>query len=130
MFPDSEDRNKMGLVGNMSVGKSDSSGYKVSTFSAGRDFILRRRKSTDLPLDLQKRTISGVHPWIRRYWNLGRQSIEGLSLARELSRNPDLLVAVHPTRAGHQTAKFMHDTMEGHVTRLWDSPHQRSFDEI
>ncbi|SFP26156.1 nucleoside ABC transporter ATP-binding protein [Oscillibacter sp. PC13] len=108
-----EDRNKMGLIGDMSV----------------KDNIVL--KSTEAPkfsqaggLRLKKKEIREYAEQMREKYDIRCTSIEQQSrslsggnqqkviLARELESDPDLLVAVHPTRGLDIGAtRFVHDTM-------------------
>ncbi len=109
-----EDRNKMGLVGNMSVAENlILQDTKSARFSAGRGFYLKKKEIHRFALDLQKKNDIRCASVDQEVRNLSGGNQQKVILARELSRNPDLLVAVHPTRGlDIGAAKFVHDTME------------------
>jgi len=108
-----EDRNKMGLIGDMSV--ADNIVLKeteTDKFSKARGFVLNKgeiksyaekmREKYDIrctSVDQTARSLSG-----------GNQ--QKVILARELEGSPDLLVAVHPTRGLDIGAtRFVHDSI-------------------
>jgi simple sugar transport system ATP-binding protein len=108
-----EDRNKMGLIPNMSVQdnivlkSTDSSAFSAANGAylkkkAMHDYADRMREKYDIrceSIDQEVRNLSG-----------GNQ--QKVILARELEGDPDLLVAVHPTRGLDVGAsRFIHDTM-------------------
>ena len=88
-----EDRNKMGLIGNMSV----------------KDNIVL--KATDA-LKMQEKYDIRCTSVEQETRNLSGGNQQKVILARELEGSPDLLVAVHPTRGLDIGAtRFVHDTM-------------------
>ncbi len=108
-----EDRNKAGLIGNMSV--EDNLVLKLtkdSRFSDGKGFRLKWKAVHDYALALQKKydiRCSSVKEEAR---NLSGGNQQKVILARELEASPDLMVAVHPTRGlDIGAARFIHDSI-------------------
>lgn len=108
-----EDRNRMGLVGNMTV--EDNlvlKDTKKTEFSFGHGICLKQKEINQFALMMQEQNdirCSSVKQEVR---NLSGGNQQKIILARELNMNPDLLVAVHPTRGLDIGAtKFVHDTM-------------------
>jgi len=108
-----EDRNKMGLIGDMSIEENlILKRTEDPEFSVGHGFCLKKkeirafaekkREQNDIrctSVEQDTRTLSG-----------GNQ--QKVILARELDGSPELLVAVHPTRGLDIGAtSFVHDTM-------------------
>ncbi len=108
-----EDRNKMGLIGNMSV--KDNIVLKATdtpAFSSGHGFHLKKKAIRDYALKMQEKydiRCSSIEQEVR---NLSGGNQQKVILARELEDDPDLLVAVHPTRGLDIGAtRFVRDTM-------------------
>lgn len=108
-----EDRNRMGLVGNMTVSENlilrDTS---KPQFSYGKGLCLKKKVIHDFALTTQKINdirCSSVEEEVR---NLSGGNQQKVILARELNKEPDVLVAVHPTRGLDIGAtQFVHDRM-------------------
>lgn len=108
-----EDRNLQGLIGDMSI--SDNLVLKLTDsprFSCGKGLLLKKREINSYASSL-------VEKYDVRCTSVG-QDVRSLSggnqqkviLARELESDPDLLVAVHPTRGLDIGAtRFVHDQM-------------------
>ncbi len=106
-----EDRNKMGLIGNMSIKENlVLKSTKKPSFSVGKGFFLKKRAMT-VYADQMKESYdircSSVEQETR---NLSGGNQQKVILARELEENPDLLVAVHPARGLDIGAtRYIHD---------------------
>ena len=108
-----EDRNKMGLVGDMSV--KDNIVLKAtgeSRFSDAKGFHLKKKAIRDYALQMQEKYDIRCASIEQEARNLSGGNQQKIILARELEGDPDLLVAVHPTRGLDIGAtRFVHDTM-------------------
>ena len=108
-----EDRNKMGLIGNMSV--KDNIVLKSTDtpqFSRAKGFFLKKKAIRDYALKMQEKYDIRCASIEQEARNLSGGNQQKVILARELEGNPDLLVAVHPTRGLDIGAtRFVHDTM-------------------
>ena len=108
-----EDRNKMGLIGDMSV--ADNIVLKstdTAAFSSGKGFFLKKKAIRQYALDMQKKYDIRCASIDQEARNLSGGNQQKVILARELEGAPDLLVAVHPTRGLDIGAtRFIHDTM-------------------
>ena len=108
-----EDRNKAGLVGNMSV--SDNLVLKTTKdprFSDANGLHLKKKAIRNYALEMQKKFDIRCSSVDQEARNLSGGNQQKVILARELENNPDLLVAVHPTRGLDIGAtRFVHDTM-------------------
>ena len=108
-----EDRNLQGLVGNMTV--ADNLVLKSTgsdRFSRGHGFSLKKRAIEDYAHEMAEKydiRCASVDQEVR---NLSGGNQQKVILARELESEPDLLVAVHPTRGLDIGAtRFIHDRM-------------------
>ena len=108
-----EDRNKMGLIGDMSV--ADNIVLKstdTAAFSSGKGFFLKKKAIRQYALEMQKKYDIRCASIDQEARNLSGGNQQKVILARELEGAPDLLVAVHPTRGLDIGAtRFIHDTM-------------------
>ena len=108
-----EDRNKMGLVGNMSV--MENIVLKETgdpRFSDAKGWHLKKRAIRTYAEAMQKKYDIRCTSVAQESRNLSGGNQQKVILARELENNPDLLVAVHPTRGLDIGAtRFVHDTM-------------------
>ena len=108
-----EDRNKMGLVGNMSV--MENIVLKETDdpqFSDARGWHLKKRAIRTYAEKMQQKYDIRCQSVLQEARNLSGGNQQKVILARELENEPDLLVAVHPTRGLDIGAtRFVHDTM-------------------
>ena len=108
-----EDRNKQGLVGEMSVRENILLKETGSArFSKGGGLFLKRREMRDYAEQMREKydiRCAGIEQEARSLSGGNQQKV---ILARELESSPDLLVAAHPTRGLDIGAtRFVHDTM-------------------
>lgn len=110
-----EDRNKMGLVGNMTVAENlVLKETESSRFSFGKGLFLKKKAIRDYALEMQKKNDIRCSSIEQEARNLSGGNQQKIILARELDENPDLMIAVHPTRGLDIGAtKFVHDSMIG-----------------
>ncbi|MDO4273881.1 MAG: ABC transporter ATP-binding protein [Eubacteriales bacterium] len=108
-----EDRNKMGLVGNMTVEENlVLKSTEKEQFSKGKGLFLKKKAIRQYALDLQKKNDIRCSSVEQEARNLSGGNQQKIILARELEEKPDLLVAVHPTRGLDIGATgYVHDTM-------------------
>ena len=108
-----EDRNKMGLIGNMTV--KDNIVLKSTDtprFSSARGFCLKKRAIRAYAEEMKEKYDIRCTSVEQEARNLSGGNQQKVILARELEGKPDLLVAVHPTRGLDIGAtRFIHDTM-------------------
>lgn len=108
-----EDRNKAGLIGSMSV--EDNLVLKStadSRFSGGRGFHIRWKDVREYALKMQKKYDIRCSSVSQEARNLSGGNQQKVILARELEADPDLMVAVHPTRGlDIGAARFIHDSI-------------------
>ncbi len=108
-----EDRNKAGLVGNMSVADNlvlKSTGDR--RFSDWNGLHLKKKAIRDYACAMQKKYDIRCFSVEQESRNLSGGNQQKIILARELESGPDLLVAVHPTRGVDIGAtRFIHDTV-------------------
>ncbi|MBP3737412.1 MAG: ABC transporter ATP-binding protein, partial [Lachnospiraceae bacterium] len=108
-----EDRNKMGLIGNMSVMENillKETGDP--RFSDAGGWHLKRKAMRTYAEQMQQKYDIRCTSVAQESRNLSGGNQQKVILARELENHPDLLVAVHPTRGLDIGAtRFVHDTM-------------------
>jgi ABC-type uncharacterized transport system ATPase subunit len=108
-----EDRNKMGLIGNMSVRENlVLKSTETDQMSSGKGFFLKRKairmhaKAMKSKFDIRCASVD------QESRNLSGGNQQKIVLARELNMKPNVLVAVHPTRGLDIGAtRFVHDNM-------------------
>ncbi len=108
-----EDRNKMGLIANMTVQDNIVLKSTLSPqFSSARGAFLKKKAIHEYCLEMQEKYDIRCESVEQEVRNLSGGNQQKVILARELEGNPDLLVAVHPTRGLDIGAtRFIHDTM-------------------
>ena len=108
-----EDRNKSGLVGNMSVADNlVLKNTKDSRFSDGNGLHLKKKAIRQYALQMQEKYDIRCSSVDQESRNLSGGNQQKVILARELEAAPDLLIAVHPTRGLDIGAtRFIHDTL-------------------
>ena len=108
-----EDRNKAGLVGNMTV--SDNLVLKRTReprFSDANGLHLKKKAIRSYGLEMQAKFDIRCSSVDQETRNLSGGNQQKVILARELEAAPDLLIAVHPTRGLDIGAtRFIHDTV-------------------
>lgn len=108
-----EDRNKMGLVGNMTVEENlILKSTEKPRFSKGKGLFMKKGVIHDYALELQKKNDIRCSSVEQEARNLSGGNQQKIILAREMEAEPDLLVAVHPTRGLDIGAtSYVHDSM-------------------
>lgn len=108
-----EDRNKMGLIGSMTVRENlVLKSTEEKRFSYFRGALLKRKAITAFALDMQEKNDIRCASIEQEVRNLSGGNQQKIILARELESQPELLVAVHPTRGlDIGAAGYVHDTM-------------------
>lgn len=108
-----EDRNKMGLVGNMSVAENlIMKDTNSDRFSSGKGFFLKKKAIMEFAEKMKEENDIRCTSVNQEARNLSGGNQQKIILARELERNPELLIAVHPTRGLDIGAtEFVHETM-------------------
>ncbi len=108
-----EDRNRMGLIGNMTVcenillKETDKSDY-----SAAHGWFMKKNLMRKHAENMKKKYDIRCISVEQEARNLSGGNQQKVILARELEGNPSLLVAVHPTRGLDIGAtRFVHDSM-------------------
>ena len=108
-----EDRNKMGLIGDMSV--KDNIVLKSTgepRFSRAKGWLLKKKAIRDYALEMQQKYDIRCASIEQEARNLSGGNQQKIILARELEARPDILIAVHPTRGLDIGAtRYVHDTM-------------------
>ncbi len=108
-----EDRNKMGLIGNMSVKENlILKSIDKRRISIGKGLFLKKKAMAEYAIEMKDKydiRCASIEQEIR---NLSGGNQQKIVLARELEEEPKLLVAVHPTRGLDIGAtKYVHDKM-------------------
>ncbi len=108
-----EDRNKMGLIGKMSVKENlVLKSMEKDRISIGKGLFLKKKAITVYANEMKNKydiRCASVDQEIR---NLSGGNQQKIVLARELEEEPELLVAVHPSRGlDIGAAKYVHDKM-------------------
>lgn len=108
-----EDRNKMGLIGNMTVKENlVLKSLEKPRISFKKGFFLRYKAIAQYANEMKEKydiRCASIEQEIR---NLSGGNQQKIVLARELEENPELLIAVHPTRGLDIGAtKYVHDNM-------------------
>ena len=108
-----EDRNKMGLIGSMSIQENIVlKSTDTPQFSSARGFRLKKKAIRDYAEKMREKYDIRCTSVDQETRNLSGGNQQMVILARELEGHPDLLVAVHPTRGLDIGAtRFVHDTM-------------------
>lgn len=108
-----EDRNKMGLIPNMSVQDNIVLKSTLSpAFSSARGAFLKKKAMREYSLKMREKYDIRCESVEQEVRNLSGGNQQKVILARELEGHPDLLVAVHPTRGlDIGASRFIHDTM-------------------
>jgi len=108
-----EDRNKMGLIGSMSI--SDNIVLKSTEkpeFSKKKGLLLKKKAIKGYAEEMRAKYDIRCVSVEQEARNLSGGNQQKVILARELEGKPDLLVAVHPTRGLDIGAtRFVHDSM-------------------
>ena len=108
-----EDRNKMGLISNMTVKENlILKSLEKPRISFKRGFFLKRKAITEYANELKEKYDIRCENVEQEVRNLSGGNQQKIVLARELEEEPELLVAVHPTRGLDIGAtKYVHDKM-------------------
>lgn len=108
-----EDRNKMGLIGNMTVSENlVLKATEEKRFSYGHGAFLKKKAISAFAKEMQKKNDIRCSSLDQEARNLSGGNQQKIILARELENDPELLVAVHPTRGLDIGAtRYVHDTM-------------------
>lgn len=108
-----EDRNKMGLVGNMTVEENlVLKATEEPCFSYAHGALLKKKAIRKFALELQKKNDIRCASIEQEARNLSGGNQQKIILAREMENHPELLVAVHPTRGlDIGASQYVHDTM-------------------
>jgi len=108
-----EDRNKMGLIGNMSVKENlILKATETDHMSSAKGLFLNRKAIKEHAKEMQERFDIRCSSVEQESRNLSGGNQQKIVLARELNMNPNVLVAVHPTRGLDIGAtRFVHDKM-------------------
>jgi len=108
-----EDRNKMGLVGNMTI--EENIVLKTTEkpqFSLGKGLFLKKKAITEYANKMKEKYDIRCDSVEQEARNLSGGNQQKIILAREMEGKPELLVAVHPTRGLDIGAtRYVHDKM-------------------
>ncbi|WP_349672511.1 ABC transporter ATP-binding protein [Lacrimispora sp.] len=108
-----EDRNKMGLIGNMTVRENlILKATEEARFSYGHGALLKNKAITNFALEMKEKNDIRCASIEQEVRNLSGGNQQKIILAREMENDPELLIAVHPTRGlDIGAARYVHDTM-------------------
>jgi len=108
-----EDRNKMGLIGTMSVKENlVLKRLEKPELSLGKGLLLKKKSMAECAGKMKDKYDIRCESIEQETRNLSGGNQQKIILARELEENPDLLVAVHPTRGLDVGAtRFVHEKM-------------------
>lgn len=108
-----EDRNKMGLVGNLKIWENIVlKRGSEEQFSHGKGFFLKKKAMKEYADQMQEKYDIRCSSMEQEARNLSGGNQQKIILARELENSPELLVAVHPTRGLDIGAtRYVHDSM-------------------
>lgn len=108
-----EDRNKMGLVGNMSIKENIVlKATEKSQFSVGHGLFLKKKAITEYANKIKEKYDIRCESVEQETRDLSGGNQQKIILAREMEEKPELLVAVHPTRGLDIGAtRYVHDKM-------------------
>lgn len=108
-----EDRNKMGLIGNMSV--KENLVLKSTTkprISFRKGALLKKKAMADYAQEMKEKYDIRCASIEQETRNLSGGNQQKIVLARELEEEPEMLVAVHPTRGlDIGASKYVHDSI-------------------
>lgn len=108
-----EDRNKMGLVGDMSISENlVIKSIESQQFSYLKGLKLKKKNIISYAKDLVKKYDIRCSSHEQAVKNLSGGNQQKVIIARELETEPDLLIAVHPTRGLDVGAtNFVHESI-------------------
>lgn len=108
-----EDRNKMGLIGNMTVKENlVLKSLEKSKLSLGKGFFLKNSAMVKFADEMKEKYDIRCASIEQEARNLSGGNQQKIILARELEEEPEMLVAIHPTRGLDIGAtKYVHDSM-------------------
>lgn len=108
-----EDRNKMGLIGNMTIEENIVlKSTEKPEFSLGKGLFLKKRAITEYANKMKEKYDIRCDSVDQETRNLSGGNQQKVILSREIEGNPELLVAVHPTRGLDIGAtRYVHDKM-------------------
>lgn len=108
-----EDRNKMGLIGNMTIEENIVlKSTEKPEFSLGKGLFLKKKAITEYANKMKEKYDIRCDSVDQETRNLSGGNQQKVILSREIEGNPELLVAVHPTRGLDIGAtRYVHDKM-------------------